>query len=322
MSSGPARRAAPVAPRSVTIEARAKLNLGLAVGPVRADGFHELVTIFQSVSLSDTLTVRRTRSGFSLRVRHEHLAVRGRLARSAEAAVPAGAGNLVLRAARLLAERFGLDSGAEFELVKRIPARAGLGGGSADAAAALAGLAAVHGIPLSREQRITLGAELGSDVPFATIGGTALGRGRGERLTSLKLAKPFRALIAVPRWGISTAQAFAVIDRRRKHLTPWSAIIRSAQTLGVERVSAERAMRLGNTFESALGIRQAAFIALKERLEAAGATSVHMTGSGSAVVGLLPEGRAGTDAVRRFQGTEALYLVRSMGRGLKLNGRS
>ncbi len=322
MSSGPARRAAPVAPRSVTIEARAKLNLGLAVGPVRADGFHELVTIFQSVSLSDTLTVRRTRSGFSLRVRHEHAAVRGRLARVAETAVPAGAGNLVLRAARLLAERFGIESGAEFELVKRIPARAGLGGGSADAAAALAGLAAVHGIPLSREQRITLGAELGSDVPFATIGGTALGRGRGERLTSLKLAKPFRALIAVPRWGISTAQAFAVIDRRRKHLTPWSAIIRSAQTLGVERVSAERAMRLGNTFESAMGIRQAAFIALKERLEAAGATSVHMTGSGSAVVGLLPEGRAGTDAVRRFQGTEALYLVRSMGRGLKLNGRS
>lgn len=322
MSSGPARRATPAAPRSVTIEARAKLNLGLAVGPVRADGFHELVTIFQSVSLSDTLTVRRTRSGFSLRVRHEHVAVRGRLARSAEAAVPAGAGNLVLRAARLLAERFGIESGAEFELVKRIPARAGLGGGSADAAAALAGLAAVHGIPLSREQRITLGAELGSDVPFATIGGTALGRGRGERLTSLKLAKPFRALIAVPRWGISTAQAFAVIDRRRKHLTPWSAIIRSAQILGVERVSAERAMRLGNTFESALGIRQAAFIALKERLEAAGATSVHMTGSGSAVVGMLPEGRAGTDAVRRFHGKEALYLVRSMGRGLKLNGRS
>lgn len=322
MSSGPARRAAPVAPRSVTIEARAKLNLGLAVGPVRADGFHELVTIFQSVSLSDTLTVRRTRSGFSLRVRHEHAAVRGRLARVAETAVPAGAGNLVLRAARLLAERFGIESGAEFELVKRIPARAGLGGGSADAAAALVGLAVVNGISLSRAQRITLGAELGSDVPFATMGGTALGRGRGERLTSLKLAKSFRALVAVPRWGISTAQAFAVIDRRRKHLTPWSAIIRSAQTLGVERVSAERAMRLGNTFESALGIRQAAFIALKERLEAAGATSVHMTGSGSAVVGLLPEGRAGTDAVRRFQGTEALYLVRSMGRGLKLNGRS
>ena len=87
-------------------------------------------------------------------------------------------------------------------------------------------------------------------------------------------------------------------------------------------MSAGRAMRLGNTFESALGRRQAEFIALKARLEAVGAAFVHMTGSGSAVVGLLRDGNAGTEAVRRFQGTEALYLVRSMGRGVKLNGRS
>ena len=309
-------------PRSVVVEARAKINLGLAVGPRRADGFHDLATIFQSVSLADTLIVSPRPRGFSLCVRFESAAVRGRLTRASRIAVPDGAANLVLRAARLLAERKGLTGGARFELVKRIPARAGMGGGSADAAAALVGLAAAYGWVLRRAERLELACELGSDVPFAIFGGTALGLGRGEKLTSLRLAKPFRALIAVPEWGISTAEAFRAIDRRRNHLTEWGANLVSAQVLGRERLRADRAMRLGNTFESVLGERRREFNALAKRLEDVGATSVRMTGSGSAVVGLLPDGRAGTEAVRRFQGTEALYLVRSMGRGLKLNGRS
>jgi 4-diphosphocytidyl-2-C-methyl-D-erythritol kinase len=236
--------------------------------------------------------------------------------------VPAGADNLVLRAAHLLSRRRGLEGGARFELVKRIPARAGLGGGSADAAAAVAGLAALYGLTLSRAERLAIASELGSDVPFATIGGTALGLGRGETLTSLKLAKPFRALIAVPEWGTSTAAAFRAIDRRRNHLTQWGANLRSAQGLETQRLRVDRAMRLGNTFESVLGDRQRDFKALVNRLTDTGIRLIRMTGSGSAVVGLLPEGHAGTEVVRRFQGTEALYLVRSVGRGLKLVGRS
>jgi 4-diphosphocytidyl-2-C-methyl-D-erythritol kinase len=154
------------------------------------------------------------------------------------------------------------------------------------------------------------------------LGGTALGTGRGERLTSLKLAKPFRALIALPSWGIGTTQAYRAIDRKRNHLTEWSANLRSAQVLGRERLRADRAMRLGNTFESVLGERRAEFEALRRRLEDAGATCVRLSGSGSAVVGLLPDGSAGAAAVRRYQGKEALYLVRSMGRGSKLISRS
>ena len=308
-------------PRAVTVEARAKLNLGLAVGPLRDDGFHDLATFFQSVSLADTLTVTPRRRGFSLRVRFASAAANGRVP-AARASVPAGADNLVLRAARLLATRRGLEGGARFELVKRIPARAGLGGGSADAAAALLGLAAVYGVRLGRAERAALAGELGSDVPFAILGGTALGLGRGDRLASLRLAKPFRALVAVPDWGVSTADAFRAIDRRRNHLTVWGANLRSAQVLGRERLRAGRAIQLGNTFESVLGDRRNEFLSLAKRLEAAGAASVRMTGSGSAVFGLLPEGRAGDAAVRRFQGMEALYLVRSVGRGLKLIGRS
>ena len=308
--------------RSVVVEARAKINLGLAVGPRRADGYHELATIFQSVSLADTLTIRPRPSGFTLAVRYESAAACGGPARSRRGEVPAGANNLVLRAARLLAGRRGWDGGARFELVKRIPARAGLGGGSADAAAALIGLAALYRVRLARADRLSLAAELGSDVPFATLGGTALGTGRGERLTSLKLAKPFRALIAVPLWRIGTAQAYRALDARRNHLTGWRANLRFAQVLGRGPLMADRAMRLGNTFESVLGERHREFAALRGHLENVGATCVRLTGSGSAVVGLLPEGRAGAAAVRRFRGMEALYFVRSTGRGVKLVIRS
>jgi len=112
---GARRSRTPVAritPRTVTVEAHAKLNLCLAVGPKRADGFHDLVTVFQSISLHDTLVVAHAPRGFTLRVRHEHAEVSGRASRASLRAVPAGGDNLVLRAARLIAERLGLPGGA------------------------------------------------------------------------------------------------------------------------------------------------------------------------------------------------------------------
>src|SRR5437867_4078156 len=124
-----------VLPRAVEIEARAKLNLGLAVGPERADGYHEIATIYQSITLADTLVATRIRRGFRLRVRHEDASVRGQAGRALRAPVPAGESNLVVRAARKMAERAGSEGGASFRLIERTPARAGLGGGSADAAA-------------------------------------------------------------------------------------------------------------------------------------------------------------------------------------------
>ena len=129
---------------------------------------------------------------------------------------------------------------------------------------------------------MALAAELGSDVPFATIGGTALGTGRGERLRPLRLAREFRALIAMPTWEMSTARAFRAIDRGKYGLTAWNAKLRFGQSLGRERLTAERALRLGNTFESALGYRRSGFQSLCERLRDAG-VETHLTASGSAV---------------------------------------
>ncbi len=311
-------RARPARPRRVEVTAYAKLNLGLVVGPARPDGFHDLATIFQSVSLADTLVAVRARRGFALALRHESAAARGDAPPRERAAVPAGADNLVLRAARLVHARLGLPGGARFHLVKRIPVQAGLGGGSADAAAAIAAVLALHGVRLARAERFAMGAELGSDVPFALAGGTAAGLGRGERLTPLRLASPLRAVLAVPGWGVSTAEAFRRIDSCKYDLTPWRPTLRFVASLGRNGVTASCAARLGNTFERVLGHHEQDFNDLCGRLRAAGLRQPRLTGSGSGVFGILPKGVSAREVVRRFSGSERLFVVRSRRVGLRL----
>lgn len=308
---------------SVRVTARAKLNLGLVVGPVRPDGFHELATIFQSISLADTLTATKRREGFTLHIRHEDAATprmpRGRRGPGASRGlVPAGADNLVLRAARLFAASVGYPGGARFDLVKRIPAQAGLGGGSADAAATLLAMERIAGLSVSRARRLALAEELGSDVPFAVFGGTALGLGRGEKLTRLRLDRPFRALLVVPAWRVPTAEAFYQIDRNRLPLTDWKANLRFARLLGRAPLGPGRALGLGNAFEDVLGMKRGEFLSLRDRLLAAGAESVSLSGSGSAVFGILPPGIPSHVVAGRLAGTESRYAVKSERSGLRL----
>jgi 4-diphosphocytidyl-2-C-methyl-D-erythritol kinase len=300
------------------VTANAKLNLGLRVGPPRPDGFHDLVTVFQSVSLADTLVAERSAGAFMLRVRHEEAAIRGAQPRSARSDVPSGRGNLVIRAAQLAKERFALPGGARFTLVKRIPAGAGMGGGSADAAAAIVAMLALHGMRPLRAELLALAADLGSDVPFALTGGTALGMGRGERLRPLRLAAPLRALVAVPDWRVSTAEAFRRLDAAKYDLTGWKRTLRFAASLGRKQVTAFRAMRLGNDFEKVLLHRRRDFEELLAGLGTAGLLEPHLTGSGSAVFGVVPAGVQVREIAGRFPGPEPLYQVRSMGKGLRI----
>jgi 4-diphosphocytidyl-2-C-methyl-D-erythritol kinase len=238
--------------------------------------------------------------------------------RDAHAHVPSDASNLVLRAARLVARELALPGGARFTLTKRIPSRAGLGGGSADAAAAIAAMLALHGraVPLAR--RIEYASQLGSDVPFAMFGGTALGQERGERLRRLRLRSPFRAVLAMPRWRVSTAAAFRAHDRARNPLTRWEQDRRFARTIGRHRVEALALVQRGNRFEALLGRRRRELESLCARLRAAGLLEPHLTGSGSAVFGIVPRGASVLEVVARFRGDEPLYAVRSVGRGLRL----
>jgi 4-diphosphocytidyl-2-C-methyl-D-erythritol kinase len=309
-------------PRRVVIEARAKLNLGLAVGPRRRDGFHELCTVFQSISLADTLVATPRRRGFTLRVRHAQAAARGPLDRALCARVPRGGSNLVLRAARALAARCRLRTGAHFTLVKRIPAQAGLGGGSADAAAALVALARLQRPEPRSGVLFEVARHLGADVTFALRGGTALGTGRGDVLRPLRLARPFRAVVAVPEWGVDTAAAYARWDRVKNGLTHWKRKLRFAERVGRTRVTVSGALRLGNTFEHVLGVRRAEFDALRRRMRAAGLLRPHLTGSGSAVFALVAPGVRVTQVVDRFVGGERLFVVRSTGRGLRSAGQA
>jgi 4-diphosphocytidyl-2C-methyl-D-erythritol kinase len=236
--------------------------------------------------------------------------------------VPAGRENLVLRAARLAAEHFGLPGGARFLLTKRIPAESGMGGGSADAAAAIAGLLALHGRRTSDVDRLACALKLGSDVPFALHGGTALGTGRGEVLRSLRLRSAFRAVIAVPEWRVSTRKAFQEHDRVRNGLTPWDHNLRFARTVGRQRVEALSLIRRGNRFEAVLGRRRRDLDSLRARLRAAGLLEPHLTGSGSAVFGIVPRGASVREIVGRFLGNEPLFAVRSVGRSLRLHAHA
>ena len=182
---------------SLHAEAPAKINLGLWITGRRPDGYHDLLTVFQAVDFCDTLTVDAAPPG------RLTLEVSGLPA-------PGGEDNLVLRAARLLASRAGVEPGAHLRLEKHIPAGAGLGGGSSDAAAALRLLDRLWDLRSPAENLQGLALELGSDVPFFLRGGTALGQGRGERLTPLALPEtPWGWVLALPTVESSTAAVFA-----------------------------------------------------------------------------------------------------------------
>lgn len=189
---------------SVTVRAPAKVNLQLSVGPLGADGYHELATVFQAVGLYDEVTARPG-------------AGRGvRLTLSGDAeGVPADRDNLAWRAAVLLAERAGIAPDVELHVHKMVPVAGGMAGGSADAAGALVACDALWRLSTPRDELAELAAELGSDVPFALHGGTAIGTGRGERLTPVLSRGTFQWVFAIAEAGLSTPAVYRECDRLR-----------------------------------------------------------------------------------------------------------
>jgi 4-diphosphocytidyl-2-C-methyl-D-erythritol kinase len=191
----------------VTVRVPAKLNLQLAVGPPRADGYHDLVTVFQAVSLFDEVTVAPARK--------DTVTVTGEGAGS----VPVGKDNLVIKAAAALASTVGLDRedgyAVSVSIRKRIPVAAGLAGGSADAAAALVACNSLWSTGLSQQELCEVGAAVGSDVAFAVLGGTAVGQGRGERLTPALVSGRYHWVLAFAAGALSTADVYATLDKLR-----------------------------------------------------------------------------------------------------------
>ncbi|MFI0451333.1 4-(cytidine 5'-diphospho)-2-C-methyl-D-erythritol kinase [Actinomadura sp. 6N118] len=214
----------------MTVRVPAKVNLQLSVGPLRDDGYHDLVNVFHAVSLFDEVTA----------VPSDELALTVETApgsRVAVGGVPTDGDNLAARAALLVADRLGVEPAVAIRIRKAIPVAGGMAGGSADAAAALLACARLWDSPdeplLSRDDLMELGADLGSDVPFALLGGTAIGIGRGEQLTPALARGTFHWVFATADGGLSTPAVYAECDRLRDaqgEEAPWPEVSEELMT--------------------------------------------------------------------------------------------
>jgi 4-diphosphocytidyl-2-C-methyl-D-erythritol kinase len=194
---------APTLPGAVTVRAPAKVNLELRVGPRRDDGFHDLATVFQAVSLHDEISVTRWDDW--------QVVPAGTYA----ALIPTNGDNLAVRAARLVAEQWDVDEKLSIRIDKDIPVAGGMAGGSADAAATLLACDQLWGLGLMRDELAELAASLGSDVPFPLTGGNAMGSGRGDQLAPVLARGTFHWVFAISDVGLSTPAVYAECDRLR-----------------------------------------------------------------------------------------------------------
>ena len=257
------------------VRAFAKINLSLRVLGTRPDGYHELRTIFQSIALHDTLTIRAQRGPFHLTCDDPHC--------------PSDSANLVWRAAERMwaaAGRNGAPRDIAIDLAKRIPLQAGLGGGSSDAAAALRALGRRWRVDDLEVRRTA--AELGADIPFFFEGGTVLGLERGDLLFPLIDRAPSWVVLALPRFGVSTKEAFGWWDKERSGGSRRSdGPGRSGQSGSLVGHDG-RGFELVNDLEVHVAAHHPQIRRVVRALERAGASHAAMSGSGSAVYGLFP----------------------------------
>lgn len=194
---------------SVIVRVPAKINLQLAVGPREADGFHNLVTVFQAISIYDDVTITKSAPGNAISISiigdHTH-------------GVPADASNLAVKAAQLIADEYDFAIDAHIEINKSIPVAGGMAGGSADAAAVIVGLNELYELDMSRDDMHEFGSRLGSDVPFMISGGTAIGQGRGDQLTAALSRGTYHWVLALSTVGLSTPAVYQECDRLRSGL--------------------------------------------------------------------------------------------------------
>lgn len=285
---------------AITIRAHAKINLDLRVLGTRPDGFHELRTVFQAISLHDTITCVPREGPFAIEC--------------ATAGVPLDRSNLVWRAAEKLWTALRRTSPLRDVVVrldKRIPLQAGLGGGSADAAATLMALARTWRVPLKPVQLTDVAATLGADVPFFLAGGTALGLGRGDEIYPLADLPRHWIVLLIPGFGVSSGDAYRWYDEERE---PGRAPApREAQYVPGPWPS--RAAQMINDLETAIAHHHPEIDQMKAALRRAGALAAAMTGSGSTVFGLFQKRSDALRAVERLSGSGwQVLLTESLGR--------
>jgi 4-diphosphocytidyl-2-C-methyl-D-erythritol kinase len=296
-----AKRGSPGKRRHARVQALAKVNLDLRVLRRREDGFHELRTIFQTISLADTLEIAFTPSRETAIELDDPLGIED---------------NLVSRAACRVLDALNASGRIEMRLRKRIPMGGGLGGGSSDAAAVLLALPALNGRPLEPAALMRLARDLGSDVPFFLLGGTVAAIGRGTELFPMPDAPRATAVLVAPGIHVETPAAYRALSARLTTESQENKIF-SFQSHAWE-VGKEGAAV--NDFETVVFEQHSRLKALKEKLTGAGASVALMSGSGSAVFGLFETPEKASRALARLKGPsglaagESAYRVSLVGR--------
>ncbi len=196
--------------RGVVARVPAKVNLQLSVGPLGSDGFHEVTTVFQAISLFDDVTVATAPDGDGIKIS---------ISGQTSSGVPADNSNLAVKAAELMIKNYDLPTDLIIKLKKEIPVAGGMAGGSADAAGVIVGLDSLFELGLSRDEMEVVGSKIGSDVPFSICGGVAIGTGRGDQITPALAKGNYNWVLALSGQGLSTPSVYQECDRLREGLS-------------------------------------------------------------------------------------------------------
>lgn len=269
----------------------AKINWFLHVFGKRRDGYHEICTAFQTVSLSDELTFEE----------NDDL-----LLTCDRVDIPTNEDNLIVKSAKLLSNRFKIKKGAKIHLTKRIPFPGGLGGGSSNAAITLLGLSKLWDVKVDPNELVELGSQVGADVPFFFYGGTALGKGKGTEISMTNEIKREFIVLAIPKANISTAEAYSKLALHR--LTTNS--LRSTLHVCSEKAEEFNSRRLAlvNDFEKGVFDAKPEIKCVKEKLLDCGARHALMSGSGSSVFGIFDNNKERQMALRNLKSDKGLRI--------------
>lgn len=288
--------------QQVSAKAPAKINIQLSVGARADDGFHPVATVYQAVSLFDEVTITSTSggSGLTMKIKGEEA---GNLAADEE--------NLVAKAVRAFAKKVKVTPDCHVEIDKSIPIAAGLAGGSADAAAALVAANSLWGNPLNREQLAAIAATLGSDVPFSLHGGTAIGRGRGEKLTPTLCRGEFAWVLAFAEGSIATPDAYQELDLiRAEQKVPAPEIDQQVLVALASGDAVALGAALANDLQSAAIKKRPGLAVLLDYGMTEGALGAIVSGSGPTCIFLARDNDHAIDLAVRLSGGAVCRTVR------------
>ena len=267
--------------RGVVARVPAKVNLQLAVGPLGNDGFHEVTTVFQAISLFDDVTVATApeNNGISIQITGQ-----------TSTGVPSDNSNLAVKAATLMIKNYDLPNDLNIKLKKEIPVAGGMAGGSADAAGVIVGLDSLFELGLSRDEMEMVGSKIGADVPFSICGGVAIGTGRGDQITPALFKGSYNWVLALSGQGLATPSVYAECDRLREGLSISTPVV-SEQLMQALRAGDAKALgkSLSNDLQpAACSLRPALRLVLDVGIDY-GALGGIVSGSGPTVVFLVKD---------------------------------